>query len=239
MQLSKRVVGLITVLFFVLIGVSAQGLPEDYSVEIDPDDFVDVIDNPYYPRMVGMRWIYSGETAEGLERIIVEVLPDTREVMGVRTTQVRDMVFLAGELVEDTIDFFAQDNEGNVWYFGEAVKNYEDGVVVDTEGSWIAGVDGALPGILMYADPASHIGETYYNEYYIGEAEDAVILMTMTATVTVNTIEYENVLMTYDFTPLDPAEAHEVKYYAQGIGTIKELDLTTGEEFLLVEFTTP
>ena len=239
MKFSKQVFGLIIVLLLVGIGASAQGLPEDYQVEINPDDFGTVIDNPYYPRMVGMRWIYSGETAEGLERIIVEVLPDTREIMGVTTTQVQDIVYVDGEVVEDTIDFYAQDNAGNVWYMGEAVKNYEDGVLVDTDGSWIAGVDGALPGIIMYADPASHIGESYYSEYYIGEAEDAVILLTMTATVASSSGEYENVIMTYDFTPLEPDTAHEVKYYADGIGTIKEVDLTTGETSELVEFTAP
>ena len=230
---------LAAVLVLAVISVSGQGLPENYSVEIDPADFVSVIDNPYYPRIVGTVWIYEGETEDGLERIEVEVLPDTREVMGVTVTVVRDRVYVEGVIVEDTFDWFAQDVEGNVWYFGEEVQDYEDGQPSSTAGSWEAGVDGALPGIIMFADPTAHIGEVYYSEYYVGEAEDAVIMLNYTGTVELDYGEFENVVMTYDFTPLDPEDAHEIKYYAEGIGTIKEIDLTTGEEFELIDFSTP
>ena len=143
---------------------------DEYTVNIDPADFVDVIDNPYLPFLVGSKHVYEGTTQEGLERIELEVLPEKREIMGIQTTIVRDRVTINGELFEDTFDWFAQDKDGNVWVFGEEVTFYENGQVLSTEGSWEAGVDGALPGIAMYADPAAHVGETYRIEYYPGEA---------------------------------------------------------------------
>jgi hypothetical protein len=141
-------------------------------------------------------------------------------------------------MVEDTLDYFAQDREGNVWYFGEDVSNYENGVLVDKAGSWEAGVDGALPGIVMFGQPEMYIGETYRSEYYVGEAEDMVTLLNTNASVTVPYGAFEDVVLTYDFTPLDP-DSHEVKYYAAGVGEIQTVNLITNERFVLIEFTQP
>ncbi len=126
----------------------------EYAPVIDPASFVEEINNPYLPLTPGSRWVYLGEEDGESERVEVEVTDARREVMEVSTVVVRDRVFQDGELVEDTSDWFAQDAEGNVWYFGEDSKELEDGEVVSTEGSWEAGVDGALPGVVMLADPA-------------------------------------------------------------------------------------
>jgi hypothetical protein len=209
-----------------------------YSVDIDPTNFVEVIDNPYFPHMLGMRWVYEGQTEDGLERTEIEILPESREVMGVQTTVVRDTVYLEGEMIEDTLDFFAQDIDGNVWYFGEESSNYEDGQLVDTEGSWEAGVDGALPGIVMFGQPEMHLGETYRQEYYLGEAEDMGILLSTNGLVTVPYGSFEDVVLVYEFNPLEE-DAHEIKYFAAGIGEVKAIDLVTGEEAVLIEFTAP
>ena len=142
----------------------------NYAPDIDPANFVDVIDNPYLPYAVGSRWVYEGESDGETERTEVEVLDETREVMGITATVVRDTVYVDGELVEDTYDWFAQDADGNVWYLGEDTHEYEDGVAVNAEGSWEAGVDGALPGIVMPAEP--QVGDAFRQEYYAGEAED-------------------------------------------------------------------
>lgn len=220
----------------------AEAPPESadvpYTVSIDPADFVAVIDNTYFPRIPGARYIYEGQTAEGLERIEIEVLAEPREVMGVPTTVVRDTVYLDGVLVEDTFDWFAQDGDGNVWYFGEEVANYENGVLADHDGSWEAGVDGALPGIVMYADPATHVGETFRQEYYAGEAEDMAKVLSTTEQITVPFGSFENVVQTEDWTPLEPG-LREQKYYAPGVGVIKEVNLTTGNDIVLLEMTTP
>ena len=213
----------------------AQGDGE-YSVDIDPANFVDVVDNPYFPRLPGMRWVYEGQTEDGeVEHVEIEVLSDTREVMGVQVTIMRDTVSVDGEVVEDTYDWFAQDVDGNVWYFGEEVSDFEDGELVSNAGSWEAGVDGALPGIVMYGDPEAHARMPYYQEYYPGEAEDSAILLNTTAQVTVPAGEFEDVVLTYDWNPLED-ESHEIKYFAPGVGEVKSIDLITGEIVELIEY---
>ena len=157
--------------------------------------------------------------------------------MGINATVVRDRAYLDGELIEDTFDWFTQDKEGNVWYLGEDVKNYENGVFKDNGGSWEAGVDGALPGIIMFADPENHIGETYQQEYYQGKAEDKAELLSITEQVTTPYGTFEDVVKTKDFTPLEPDQI-EFKYYAKGIGLVMETNQETEEEIVLVEFST-
>ena len=138
----------------------------EYAVDIDPADFVETIDNPYLPLLPGARWVYEGIEDGETERVEVEVTEERRDVMGISAVVVRDVVYEDGELVEDTYDWFAQDVDGNVWYFGEDSKEYEDGEVVSTERSWEAGVDGALPGIVMLADPV--VGEAYRQDAETG-----------------------------------------------------------------------
>lgn len=213
----------------------AAALP--YTVTIDPADFVAVIDNPYMPLTPGTTRIYEGETEDGLEHIEVSVLDETRVVMGVTVTIVRDTVSLDGVVIEDTHDWFAQDKEGNVWYFGEEVDNYEDGVLADHHGAWEAGVDGALPGIVMYANPADHIGEPYRQEYYAGEAEDMGEVMSVTETVTVPFGTFTDVLQTKDWTPLEPG-VMEYKFYAAGVGVVKEFAVDSEETIELIEVIT-
>lgn len=200
-----------------------------------PADFVTVIDNPYFPLIPGTTLIYEGMTEDGPEYNEIKVLSETRQVMGITATVVQDTVYSDGELVENTFDWFAPDKAGNVWYLGEAVDNYEDGQLLDHAGSWEAGVNGALPGIIMVADPAAHVGETYYQEYYPGEAEDQATLLSASESVAIAYGSYNNVVKTYEFTALEP-EAKEEKYYAAGIGLIKTVDLESGETFTLIEF---
>ena len=119
----------------------------------NPADFVDEIDNKYFPLLVGTTFVYEAETDEGTERGEVVVTAETRKILGVTCVVVRDRVTVNGELREETYDWYAQDKAGNVWYFGEDTKEYEGGVVVSTEGSWEAGVSGAQQGIIMEASP--------------------------------------------------------------------------------------
>ncbi|MEW5987343.1 MAG: hypothetical protein AB1791_11970 [Chloroflexota bacterium] len=209
-----------------------------YTVDIDPADFVARVDNPYFPLTPGTKWVYEGQVEDGVERIEVEVLADTKVVMGITVTVVRDTVYLNGEMIEDTFDWYAQDKEGNVWYLGEDTQEYENGQVVSTAGAWEAGVDGALPGIVMYADPAAHLGETYRLEYYQGEAEDMAQILSVKESVTVPVGSFENVLQTLDTTPLEP-DVQEHKFYAPGVGVVKEVNLETGETVVLMEVSTP
>jgi hypothetical protein len=212
--------------------------PATYAVDLSPADFVPSVTNVYFPLVPGSSYAYEAETGEGLERTEIEVLAGSREVMGLSATVVHDVVTLDGQLIEDTYDWYAQDRLGNVWYLGEDVSNYEDAQFVDKAGSWEAGIDGALPGIIMFGDPSAHVGETYRQEYYQGQAEDMADLLSTSENATVPFGSFSNVIKTRDYTPLEP-DLKEEKYYASGIGPIKTVNLTTGEEDVLIEFTSP
>lgn len=191
----------------------------DYHPSLDPADFVDVVDNAYLPLVAGSRWVYEDVEGGTTERVEVTVLPDRKEILGISATVVRDVVTVDGVLVEDTHDWYAQDRDGNVWYLGEDVKNYEDGVYVDSDGSFEAGVDGALPGIVMLADP--QVGRAYRQEYYKGEAEDLGEVVALGQRRTVPAGTYDDVLVTRDWNPLEP-DVVEEKSYARGVGLIFE-----------------
>lgn len=206
-----------------------------YQPNIDPADFVDAIDNPYLPMAVGSSWVYEGTSEGETERVEIVVTDQRRVVMGVETTVVRDSVYVDGELIEDTLDWFAQDLQGNVWYFGEDVKDYENGQVVSTAGSWEAGVDGALPGIVMPAEPGA--GQAYRQEYYPGEAEDMFKIVAADGAVEVAAGSFDRVITTWDWTPLEP-EVIEEKTYAFGFGRITEVKVAGGEGSVeLIEYT--
>jgi len=205
-----------------------SGTPDEpYLPSIDPDNFSNNVDNEFFPLIPGTTTIFEGDTDEGLERIEVTVLSETKVVMGVTCVVVRDTVSLDGEVTEDTLDWYAQDDEGNVWYMGEDSKEYKDGVVVSTAGSWEAGVDGALPGIVMLANPL--VGVTYRQEYYEGEAEDMAQVVTLDANASVAYGEFQDLLMTSEWNPLEPGVV-EHKYYAEGIGIVLEVMVEGGSE---------
>jgi hypothetical protein len=201
----------------------------NYAPEIDPSNFVKEVDNPYFPLEPGTTWVYEGKTPEGTERVEDTILRETKRVMGVECVVLRDRVWLNGELIEDTVDWHAQDKEGNVWYFGEYTKEYENGKVVSTEGSFEAGKDGALPGIIMPADPK--VGDSYRQEYYKGEAEDMAEVISLRGTGLNDAVSTpygsfsEDVLVTKDWNPLEP-EILEHKYYAPGVGLVGETKIT-------------
>lgn len=206
----------------------------DYVADLDPADVADVIDNPYHPLIVGSTWRYEGESDGEIEVVEVVVTGEREEVMGISAVVVRDTVTVDGELVEDTLDWFVQDKAGNVWYLGEDVKDYENGKVVSTAGSWRAGTDGAQPGIVMPADPT--IGDVYRQEFLRGEAEDMMEIIAVDATVTVPAGRYTDVVRTRDWTPLEP-ETIEEKAYAPGVGRIRGEKVAGGVGFVeLVEF---
>ena len=206
---------------------------ETYSPNIDPANFTTRIDNKYFPLKPGTTYVYEGKTEEGTERNEVTVTDDTRRVMGVECVVIRDKVFLDGGLIEDTFDWYAQDKKGNVWYFGENTKEYQNGKVESTQGSWEAGVDGAKPGIYMQADPKA--GETYRQEYYEGKAEDMAKVLSLDESATVPYGSFDHLLMTRDWNPLEPGVI-EQKYYAPGIGNVLEVGVKgTSERVELID----
>jgi hypothetical protein len=203
------------------------GDPAAYSVALGPSDFVERIDNPWLPFTPGSTWTYEGRDGDEVERIVVVVLDETRLVNGVTATVVRDTVTVDGELIEDTYDWYAQDRSGNVWYLGEDSTEYEDGEAVSKAGSWEWGVDGALPGIIMHADP--QVGVAYRQEFYEDEAEDVAQVSRLDASVTVPVGGFNGVLVIKEWNPMEP-DVVEEKYYARGIGVILEQKIEGGDE---------
>lgn len=191
--------------------------------------FVDGITNQYFPFTPGSTWSYEGVEDGEVERIEVVVTGETRVVDGITTIVVRDTVTLEGELIEDTFDWYAEDSEGNVWYMGEDSKEYENGEVVSTAGSWETGVDGALPGIIMYADPTAHLSEPYHQEFYEGEAEDVGEIIETNGTVTIGDVTYTDVLIVREWNLLEPGVLED-KYFAPGIGVVLEQVVEGGSE---------
>jgi hypothetical protein len=204
---------------------SAAPVTGVYAPRIDPAEFGAAVDNPYFPLRPGMRWEYRAKTADGLETTVVQATARTRTLMGVTCVEVRDTVRLDGEVVEDTYDWYAQQRDGTVWYFGEDTKEYEGGKVISTEGSWQAGVDGALPGIVMPAYPT--VGDRYRQEYYRGHAEDMAEVLDLAGRARVPAGSYDGVVVTKDHTPLEP-KLLENKYYARGVGPVLTVDVAAG-----------
>lgn len=198
--------------------VLADHNSDEYDPLIDPQNFVSTIDHPYFNLTPGKVWIYEGNGEDGeTERVEIEVTQDTKTVMGVVTTVVREREWTNGELEEDTFDWFAQDKDGNVWYFGEESKEIENGEVVSTRGSWEAGVNGAKPGIIMKANP--QVGDAYRQEFLKGEAEDMGQVLGLSDSVSISLGDYQNCLKIKDWTPLEP-DVVEHKFYSKEIGNL-------------------
>jgi hypothetical protein len=161
----------------------------------------------------------------------------TRVVLGVTGAVFKFREYENDVLVEDTEDWYAQDNDGNVWYFGELAREIKDGQIVSTAGSWEAGVNGTLPGIIIMAKPIE--GIWYRQEHRLGEAEDEAQVMSVRQTVTVPCGTFTNCLLTAEWNPMEPGIL-EHDYYAPGIGSIREIAVKgeTGFEDL-VSFTRP
>jgi len=205
----------------------------DYNPEINTRDFSKVVNNVYFSLLPRTNYIYEGETEKGLERIEVYVTEDTRAVMGVETRVVWDRVWLNGDLIKDTKDWYAQDNQGNVWYFGEESKELIDGNVVSYAGSWEAGVDGAKPGIIMLGEPKQE--EKYRQEYYKGEAEDMGEVLSLGETVETPYRTFYDCLKTKDWNPFEPG-GDEHKYYCPTTGNlVLEVGLEDGERVELID----
>jgi hypothetical protein len=196
--------------------------------------FTPNIDNPYLPWKVGSRWAYH-DVLTG-ERTVVKVTGQTKRIAnGVTARVVHDTVRKHGHVTEDTFDWYAQDERGNVWYMGEDTKEFAHGKVSSTEGSWEAGVDGARAGIAMPAHP--RVGRQYRQEYYAGQAEDMARVLSLDDQVEVPAGHYKRAVLTREWTPLEP-DVLEYKLYARGVGVVLESTVSGGaERNELVRFT--
>jgi len=194
----------------------------------DPNNFVRGVDHPYFPLPPGRIYTYRNLLKDTQELNTVEVTRASKTILGVAVTVVHDRVFIAdGSLGEDTFDWYGQDKEGNVWYFGEDTKTYDHGTLVTTEGSWEAGKNGAHAGIIMLAHPA--VGDVYKQEDAPGVVADMAKVIGLDATASVPYGNFTNCIETTEWTPIEPGDrAH--KFYARGIGIVLETSTRQGGE---------
>lgn len=219
------------------LGCSNSPSGPTYAPEI-PVTWASSVSNPFFPLVPGSTNRFRGQTSDGVETVVVEVLSTTKQVNGVTATVVRDRVYLDGALTEDTYDWYAQDGAGNVWYLGEDSKQVKNGQVVGTEGSWEWGVNGALPGIVMWGNPTARVGEAYRQEFFRGEAEDFGKVVAVDQSVTVPFGTFTGCIRTDDWSALDPGTL-EQKFYCPQVGFVLEVAVGSSERLELLEVTTP
>ena len=216
-----------------------------YNPVIDPANFIAGVDNHYMPLVPGQTFHYLNTITEGTtitkQDITLTTTHDTKVILGMTCVVVHDLVTIAGTttILEDTLDWYAQDKDGTVWYFGEDTKKYESGVgPADTEGSWEAGVNNAKPGIVMYADPEAYKNVPYRQEYLPGVAEDKAEVLSVIESATVPYGTFTNCVMTKDYSDIEP-DVVEHKYFAPGVGQVRTVTVLGGnEEEVLVNITT-
>jgi len=193
-------------------------------------NFVKAINNPYFPLVPGSTSIFSGtkDTSKLIQQITIT--KKTRKIMNVTCVEVDSTLTVDDKLAENTINWYAQDKQGNVWSFGVSVKKYStSGKVTSTAGTWLAGSNGALPGIVMQANPDANL--TYRQNYYKGHAEDIAQVLSLNESVTGTSGSYTNVLEIKEWTPLQP-DVVVNKWYAKDVGLIMSKEVQGGNQEL-------
>jgi len=207
-----------------------------YRPTIDPANFRGTVDNPWFPLKPGSTYVYAGVKDGKPTRDVYTVTRAIRIIDGVPCAVISDRLSEAGKLFERTTDYYTQDLHGNVWYFGEATAELDpNGKVTSTDGSWLAGRDGAQPGIFMESIPV--VGHAFRQEYYAGNAEDQYAVVSLASPVKVPYGSFTNALLTRETTRLEPGGLDH-KYYVKGVGEVAEITVTGPKERgLLVSYT--
>jgi len=190
--------------------------------------FAPRIDNRWFPLIPGTVFTYRGEKDGRQGRDVLTVTHLHRMILGIHATVISDRLYLNAHLAERTTDWYAQDRHGNVWYLGESTATLDArGKTISTEGSWLAGVNGARAGIYMPGNPKS--GDAGRQEYYKGQAEDQYKVLSLNARVTSPAVSSHHALLTQETTRLEPG-AVDHKLYARGVGTVVEQSIRGGNE---------
>ena len=212
----------------------AFGPGRSYRPRIERAGFTAHVTNPYFPLVAGRTMIYAGVKDGKRALNVVVVTAHTRRVDGVVTRVVEDRLYLNAVLEERTRDYYAQDRCGNVWYFGEDTATLDArGRVTSRDGSFLAGVHGAQPGVFMQAHP--QVGRWFRQEWAPGQAEDTFRVVRLSGAVTVPYGSYRRALRTQERTALEPGVV-DVKFYVRGLGEVYEGSVSGPKEQLrLVE----
>jgi hypothetical protein len=201
-----------------------------YAPVVKASDFVKAINNSYFPLVAGSTSIFSGtqDTSKLIEQITVT--KKTRKIMNLTCVEVDSTLTVDDKLAETTTNWYAQDKQGNVWSFGASVKKYSTaGKVTSTAGSWLAGSNGALPGIVMQANPGADL--TYRQDYSKGQAEDMAQVLSLNESVTGTAGSYTNVLEIKEWSALKPDVVFN-KWYAKDVGLIMSKEVQGGTQEL-------
>jgi len=205
-----------------------------YHPQIDPANFSATVDNPYLPLVPGTSFMLIEKEGRETRENEVTVTHDTKTIMGVTCVVVHDVVRVKGVLTEDTYDWYAQDKQGNVWYFGEDTKEFHPHNQVDATGSWEAGVGPNQPGIIMPGNPVP--GAPFRQEYGPGHAEDMGQVVAVNEKVTVPAGTFTDCVRTKEWSLLESGS--EKKWYAKGVGVVRT-ESTAHEVATLVSITRP
>jgi len=224
--LAAMAVGAAVAMAIPMAGASPKA-PLNYEPVLDPSNFGSVIDNEYFPLPVGRKLVYEGTKDGVTQRDVVTVTDQKKVVEGITATVVSDIAKHGSTLLEKTFDWYAQDNQGNVWYLGEDTKSYESDGTIDTSGSWTAGVNDGEPGIIMEAYP--HVPDAYRQEYLAGQAEDTAWVANVGGSVTVPYGTFHNTLSSLEATQVEPG-SYDLKVYGPGVGIVLERALTGESE---------
>jgi len=204
-----------------------------YDPLINSNNFVGHINNPFFPLTPGTTYYYLGRTVQGVQSRsnVVSVTYNTAVILGVTCVEVHSLVYVGGQLAEDALDWYAQDKKGNVWHFGKHAEQISGGLTVGLKGCFLAGKDGAKPGIIMKAQPA--VGDFYRQEFLLNDAEGVAEVISLDENVRVPAGAYEPCLKTKDSSALAPHSLN-LNFYAQGVGKVLTLDEVTGDRLELV-----
>ncbi len=202
------------------LAACSSGRSSGYHPVIDPAKFSANVTNAWFPLIAGTTFTYRGTKDGKSSRDDFVVLSRTKTIRGVPCRVVRDRLYLNGKLEERTLDYYTQDQDGNVWYFGEDTAELDSsGKVTSTEGTWRSGRNGAEPGIFMDTHPTVGVG--HRQEFYKGHAEDVYKVVSLSAPVTVPYGRFGSALRTQETTALEPGVV-DAKYYVRGVGEVEE-----------------
>lgn len=191
-------------------------------------DFSARVDNPWFPLIAGTTYVYRGVKDGQPSRDVVTVTHKTAVIDGVPCVVVDDRLYLSGYLGERTTEWYSQDKDGNVWYFGEDTAELaKDGHVTSTSGAWRAGVNGARPGLFMFAHPK--VGQAAQQEFYKGQAADHFRILSLHASASTPYTTSTSAMLTEEWTPLEPG-VRDHKLYVRGIGNVLEQTVKGGSE---------
>jgi hypothetical protein len=210
------------------VATSPPALPQrDERVKLDPSELTTEIDNAYWPMIPGDRRVYRITDPEGTtQRAVATVTGDTKRIAnGVRARVAHTAVFEGGELVEDNHAWYSQDVEGNVWYLGERAREYDNGKLISSGGSWQAGVDGAKPGVIMPARP--EVGLAYREEHAPRVAEDRAEVVSLDERAEVPFGRFRDVVMIKETEGIERALL-DFKFYAPDVGPVLGIEVSAG-----------